>query len=341
MSTKIALITGITGQDGSYLAEFLLSKGYDVHGITRRTSTTNLQRITHILTDITIHDGDISDISSLMHILTIVKPMEIYNLAAQSHVHTSFTNPIVTANVNAIGVLNLLEAARKTLLVGSFKIYQASTSEMFGKVVESPQSEHTPFYPRSPYGVSKLMAHWSIINYREAYDIFACNGILFNHESPRRGTNFVTRKISMAAAAISKGKQKELFLGNLDSKRDWGHARDYVECMWMMLNNDKPEDFIIATGETTTVREFVKLVFKVVNIPIIFEGDGVDEVGLNANTGDVVIRIDSQFMRPSEVDVLIGDPTNAITTLKWNPRKTSLDELVREMVQNDLDIIDI
>ena len=267
-TNKIALITGITGQDGSYLAEFLLGMDYEVHGVKRQTSTSSDSRLKHILDNITVHNGDMTDLSSLLNVINVVKPTEIYNLAAQSHVQVSFSSPLCTAKINGLGALNLLEAVRISNIASTCRIYQASTSEMFGRVVEVPQSEHTPFYPRSPYGVSKVMAYWGVVNYREAYNLFACNGILFNHESPRRGDNFVTRKITKAVAAIKHGVQGVLYLGNLDAERDWGHARDYVECMWLMLQQPTPEDFVIATGETTTVREFVRKAFKCIGITL-------------------------------------------------------------------------
>jgi len=344
---KTALITGTTGQDGSFLAELLLSKGYQVHGMLRNNSTLNTQRIAHLLSDqytadnfqggkFTLHYGDMTDACSMVSIIDKVKPDEIYNLAALSQVKISFDNPAYTAEVNALGVLRMLEAVRVLGLENHTRIYQASTSELFGKVQEVPQTEKTPFYPRSPYGVAKLFAYWTIKNHREAYNMFACNGILFNHESERRGLNFVTRKITMAAARISQGKQDCLFLGNLDAQRDWGYAKDYVECMWLMLQHNVADDFIIATGEMHTVREFVSLAFEHVGIKIIWEGSGVNEKGIDQKTGQTLIQVDPAFFRPAEVEQLLGNPTKAKEVLKWNPTKTSFKALVKLMIENDL-----
>ena len=345
---KKALITGITGQDGSYLAEFLLDKGYEVHGILRRSSSFNTGRIEHLYIDNYIEDmhneknfylhyGDITDSTNVIALIQKIQPDEIYNLAAQSHVKVSFEIPEYTANVDALGTLRILEAVH--LLGLDTKIYQASTSELYGLVQEVPQSETTPFYPRSPYGVAKLYGFWITKNYREAYDIFASNGILFNHESPRRGETFVTRKITLAAARIKLGKQKKLYLGNLNAKRDWGHAKDYVECMWLILQNDKPDDFVIATGEMHTVREFCELAFKEVDIEIRWEGEGIGEKGIDNKTGEVLIEVDPQYFRPTEVDQLLGDPTKATKELGWNPTKTPFETLVKEMVREDLELV--
>lgn len=345
---KKALITGITGQDGSYLAEFLLDKGYEVHGILRRSSSFNTGRIEHLYIDNYIEDmhneknfylhyGDITDSTNVIALIQKIQPDEIYNLAAQSHVKVSFEIPEYTANVDALGTLRILEAVH--LLGLDTKIYQASTSELYGLVQEVPQSETTPFYPRSPYGVAKLYGFWITKNYREAYNIFASNGILFNHESPRRGETFVTRKITLAASRIKLGKQKKLYLGNLNAKRDWGHAKDYVECMWLILQNDKPDDFVIATGEMHTVREFCELAFKEVGIDIRWEGKGIDEKGIDNATGDVLIEVDPQYFRPTEVDQLLGDPTKATKELGWNPTKTPFETLVKEMVHEDLELV--
>ena len=333
------MITGITGQDGSYLAEFLLNKGYEVHGIMRRSSSFNTGRIEHLYIDEFIEDmhneknfylhyGDMTDSTNIIALIQKIKPNEIYNLAAQSHVKVSFETPEYTANVDALGTLRILEAVH--LLGLDTKIYQASTSELYGLVQEVPQSEKTPFYPRSPYGVAKLYGFWITKNYREAYDIFASNGILFNHESPRRGETFVTRKITLAAARIKLGKQKKLYLGNLNAKRDWGHAKDYVECMWLILQNDQPDDFVIATGEMHTVREFCELAFKEVGINIRWEGEGIDEKGIDEKTNQVLIEVDPQYFRPTEVDQLLGDPTKAIEKLGWNPTQTPFKTLVKE-----------
>ena len=342
---KKALITGITGQDGSYLAEFLLEKGYEVHGIVRRSSTFNRGRIEHLYLarhikdqkdngGLTLHYGDLTDSSSLMCILQAVQPDEIYNLAAQSHVKVSFEVPEYTAEVDAVGTLRLLEAVRNLGLKA--RIYQASTSELFGKVVEVPQKETTPFYPRSPYGVAKQYGYWITKNYREAYGLFAVNGILFNHESERRGENFVTRKITLGACRIKMGMQDKLYLGNLDARRDWGYAKDYVECMWLMLQHPVPEDFVIATGEYHTVREFCTLAFAEAGITLRWEGSGVEEKGIDTATGKVLVEVDPKFFRPTEVDQLLGDPTKARTLLGWNPRKTTFEELVRLMVRSDM-----
>jgi GDPmannose 4,6-dehydratase len=340
--TKTALITGITGQDGAYLAEFLLNKGYIVHGIKRRSSSFNTERIDHLYRDphernvnFFMHYGDLTDSTNLIRIIQETQPDEIYNLAAQSHVQVSFDTPEYTANSDAVGTLRLLEAIRILGLEKKTKFYQASTSELYGKVQEIPQSETTPFYPRSPYGAAKLYAYWVTVNYREAYSMFACNGILFNHESPIRGETFVTRKITMAVARIKKGLQEKLYLGNLDAKRDWGFAGDYVEAMWLMLQQDEPDDLVIATGETHSVREFVELAFAEVGIEIEWRGEGVDEVGVDAATGDVLIEVDPRYHRPTEVDILIGDPTKAKEKLGWEA-KVGLRELVKMMVEADL-----
>ncbi len=340
--TKTALITGITGQDGAYLAEFLLNKGYIVHGIKRRSSSFNTERIDHLYRDphernvnFFMHYGDLTDSTNLIRIIQETQPDEIYNLAAQSHVQVSFDTPEYTANSDAVGTLRLLEAIRILGLEKKTKFYQASTSELYGKVQEIPQSETTPFYPRSPYGAAKLYVYWVTVNYREAYGMFACNGILFNHESPIRGETFVTRKITMAVARIKKGLQEKLYLGNLDAKRDWGFAGDYVEAMWLMLQQDEPDDFVIATGETHSVREFVELAFAEVGIEIEWRGDGVDEVGVNKGTGDVLIEVDPRYYRPTEVDILIGDPAKAKEKLGWEA-KVGLRELLKMMVEGDM-----
>jgi GDPmannose 4,6-dehydratase len=340
--TKTALITGITGQDGAYLAEFLLNKGYIVHGIKRRSSSFNTERIDHLYRDphernvnFFMHYGDLTDSTNLIRIIQETQPDEIYNLAAQSHVQVSFDTPEYTANSDAVGTLRLLEAIRILGLEKKTKFYQASTSELYGKVQEIPQSETTPFYPRSPYGAAKLYAYWVTVNYREAYDMFACNGILFNHESPIRGETFVTRKITMAVARIKKGLQEKLYLGNLDAKRDWGFAGDYVEAMWLMLQQDEPDDLVIATGETHSVREFVELAFGEVGIEIEWQGEGVDEVGLDAATGDVLVKIDPRYYRPTEVELLLGNPTKAKEKLGWEA-KVELRELVKMMVEGDM-----
>jgi len=347
---KKALITGITGQDGSFLAEFLLEKGYEIHGILRRSSSFNTSRIEHLYLEewikdmskeraINLHYGDMTDSSSLIRIIQTIQPDEIYNLAAQSHVKVSFDVPEYTADTDAVGTLRLLEAVRILGFETKCRIYQASTSELFGLVQEVPQKETTPFYPRSPYGVAKLYAYWITKNYRESYGMFAVNGILFNHESERRGETFVTRKITLAAARIAKGKQDKLFLGNLSSLRDWGYAKDYVECMWLMLQHDTPEDFVIATGEQHSVREFTQLAFKEAGIELRFEGEGVNEKGIDIKTNKVLVEVDEKYFRPAEVETLLGDPTKAKTLLGWNPSSTSFEELVRIMVEHDMKIV--
>lgn len=341
---KKALITGVNGQDGSYLSEFLLNKGYEVHGLIRRSSSFNRDRIEHIYLDDFLHDkksnfelhyGDMTDSSSIIRVIQQVQPDEIYNLAAQSHVQVSFDTPEYTANVDALGTLRILEAVRILGLVEKTKIYQASTSELYGKVQEIPQSETTPFYPRSPYGVAKLYGFWITKNYREAYNLYACNGVLFNHESERRGENFVTRKITLGVAKIAKGKQDTLKLGNLDAKRDWGYAKDYVECMWLMLQQESPKDYVIATGETYTVREFVEKAFNALSINIEWKGTGVDEKGYNKENGKLLVKVDPKYFRPAEVDLLVGNPDKAESELGWNPRTTSLDDLIKIMVEHD------
>ena len=338
MSTKTALITGVTGQDGAYLARLLLKKGYTVHGMKRRASSFNTHRIDDIYTDphdenvnFFMHYGDLTDSSNIMRLIQTIAPDEIYNLAAQSHVQVSFETAEYTANADAFGTLRILEAIRTLKLAEKTRFYQASTSELYGKVQEVPQSETTPFYPRSPYAVAKLYAFWICVNYREAYNMFASNGILFNHESPMRGETFVTQKIAMAVAAIETGKQKTLYLGNLDAKRDWGHAREYVEGMYQILQHDNGDDFVLATGRTETVRRFVELAFAQVDREIVWEGRGVDEVGKDAANGDILVRIDPRYFRPTEVDLLIGDPSKAKKLLDWEA-KIGLEELVREMV---------
>ena len=344
---KVALITGITGQDGSYLAEFLIKKGYEVHGLRRRISIFNTQRIDHLYDDehedvvkMHLHYGDMTDSASITSIINKIKPHEIYNLAAQSHVGVSFEQPEYTANVDGLGTLRILEAVRLLNLEKHTKIYQASTSELYGLVQETPQSETTPFYPRSPYGVAKMYAYWITINYREAFNIYACNGILFNHESPRRGETFVTRKITIGANRIKCGLQECLYMGNLDAKRDWGHARDYVEMQWLMLQQDYPKDYVIATGQQISVREFLNRVFAILDIEIEWKGKGEDEIGIwkNKNSGDntdnVIVRIDKNYFRPTEVESLIGDVTKAKKELGWEP-KVSIDELILEMVESD------
>ncbi|MBA2846982.1 GDPmannose 4,6-dehydratase [Methanococcus maripaludis] len=342
---KKALITGITGQDGSYLAEFLLEKGYEVHGLVRRSSTINTWRINHLYNNpeildkkLFLHYGDLTDITSLTSIIGKIKPDEIYNLAAQSHVKVSFEIPEVTANIDALGTLRILEAVRILGLEKSTKLYQASTSELYGKVLETPQSETTPFYPRSPYGVAKLYGYWIIKNYREAYDIFACNGILFNHESERRGLTFVTRKITVGLAKIKLGLQDVLELGNLDAKRDWGHARDYVKAMYLMLQQEVPEDYVIATGETHSVREFIELAGKHLGMDIYFEGTGVDEVGIDRNNGKIIVKVNKKYFRPTEVDLLLGNPVKAKKELRWEP-KIKFEELVELMVKSDYELL--
>lgn len=347
---KVALITGITGQDGSFLAEFLLEKGYEVHGIIRRSSSFNTGRIEHLYFDewvrdmkqqrsINLHYGDMTDSSSLIRIIQMTQPDEIYNLAAQSHVKVSFDVPEYTAEADATGTLRLLEAVRILGLERKTKIYQASTSELYGLVQEVPQRETTPFYPRSPYGVAKLYGYWITKNYRESYGMFAVNGILFNHESERRGETFVTRKITLAAARIAAGQQDKLYLGNLDALRDWGYARDYVECMWLMLQHDQPEDFVIATGEQHSVREFTERAFAHVGIELRWQGEGVQEQGIDKATGRVLVEVDPKYFRPAEVETLLGDPTKAKTLLGWNPQKTSFEELVRLMVEHDVQYV--
>ncbi|WP_421535682.1 GDP-mannose 4,6-dehydratase [Priestia sp. D3YE.R1] len=344
---KTALITGVTGQDGSYLAELLLEKGYEVHGLIRRSSSYNQERLEDLLTEeaasallnnsnFHLHYGDVTDALNVTRIIGDIQPDEIYNLAAQSHVRVSFDMPGYTLDVDAKGTLNILEAVRILGLTDKTRVYQASTSELYGKVQEVPQKETTPFYPRSPYGVAKIYGFWITKNYRESYNMFAVNGILFNHESERRGETFVTRKITLAASRIAQGKQEKLTLGNLDSLRDWGYAKDYVECMWLILQHDKPEDFVIATGEMHSVREFVQLAFKHTGIEIEWSGEGLDEKGTNKATGEVIVEIDPKFFRPAEVDQLLGDPTKAKTLLNWNPTKTSFEELVRIMVEADM-----
>ncbi len=351
---KKALITGVTGQDGAYLAELLLEKGYEVHGIKRRTSLFNTDRIDHLYQEphvedrnFILHHGDLTDSSSLIRIMEKVRPDEVYNLAAQSHVAVSFEEPEYTANSDALGTLRLLEAIRMLGLVDKTKFYQASTSELFGMVQEIPQTEKTPFYPRSPYAVAKLYAYWIVVNYREAYDIFACNGILFNHESPKRGETFVTRKITRAVSRIALGLQDCLYLGNMDAKRDWGHAKDYVEMQWLMLQQEKPEDFVIASGEQHSVRDFVNVASAELGIRLRWEGQGVDEVGIvdeivassidpKVKVGDTVVKVDPRYFRPTEVETLLGDPRNAKEKLGWTP-KISFKELVEEMVQSDLE----
>lgn len=339
---KTAFITGITGQDGSYLAEFLLEKGYEVYGLFRRGSTNTTQRIADLMQEKAKEDeklhlvyGDMTDSMNLVRLIMEIKPDEIYNLAAQSHVAVSFEEPEYTANADGMGVLRILEAVRIAGLEKTTRIYQASTSELYGKVAEIPQKETTPFHPRSPYGVAKLYGYWITKHYREAYGMYAVNGILFNHESERRGETFVTRKITLAVGNIVNGKQEKLYLGNLNAKRDWGYAKDYVECMWLMLQQEKPEDFVIATGETRTVREFVEKAFEVAGINICWTVEGVNEKGFDAATGKVLVEVSPEFFRPAEVDLLLGDPTKAKTVLGWNPRKTTFEELVRRMVEHD------
>ncbi|MGN1027925.1 MAG: GDP-mannose 4,6-dehydratase [Faecousia sp.] len=332
---KTALITGITGQDGSYLAEFLLEKGYAVHGITRRASISNTARIDHLLGKITLHDGDLTDSSSLIRIIGQVQPDEIYNLAAQSHVQVSFDVPEYSGDVDALGVLRILEACRILGLTKKTRVYQASTSELFGKVEEVPQRETTPFHPYSPYAVAKQYGFWIVKEYREAYGMFAVNGILFNHESERRGENFVTRKITLAAGRIAEGLQDHLELGNMDSLRDWGYAKDYVECMWMMLQHDIPDDFVIATGEQHTVRDFTERAFAANGMQIRWEGTGVDEKGYDARTGKLLVSVNPQWFRPTDVNNLWGDPTKARTVLGWNPQKTPYARLVQIMAEHD------
>ena len=341
---KVAMIIGVTGQDGAYLSEFLLRKGYHVHGIKRRTSLLNTQRVDHLYENVDykgrffLHYGDVTDSSNIIRLIQKIKPDEIYNLSAQSHVQVSFEMPLYTAEVDALGPLRILEAIRILGQEKTIKFYQASTSEMFGLVQEIPQRETTPFYPRSPYGVSKLFGHWITKNYRESYNMFACSGILFNHESPIRGETFVTRKIARAAVRIALGIQQALFLGNLDALRDWGHARDYVEAMWMILQQEQPDDFVIATGENHSVREFVELAFAQVGIAIAWKGEGLEEVGYDSQSGQELVFIDPRYFRPAEVDVLIGDPSKAQKAFGWKP-KTSFKELVKEMIEGEIDIL--
>ncbi len=346
---KVALITGVTGQDGSYLSEFLLEKGYEVHGLKRRSSSFNTSRIDHLYQDphesnpkFILHYGDLTDSTNLINIIQKIKPDEIYNLGAQSHVAVSFESPEYTANSDALGTLRILEAVRILGMTTKTKIYQASTSELYGKVLETPQTELTPFYPRSPYGVAKLYAFWITVNYRESYGMFACNGILFNHESPRRGETFVTRKITRGLARIQHGLESCIYLGNLDAKRDWGHAKDYVTMQWLMLQQEKPEDFVIATGRTETVRKFIEICAKKLGWAgdnegdgIKWEGEGVSEVGKRMDTGEIVIRIDPRYFRPAEVEILLGDSKKALSKLNWAPT-TSLEELIFEMIEHDL-----
>jgi GDPmannose 4,6-dehydratase len=347
---KRALITGITGQDGSYLAEFLLEKGYEVHGIIRRSSSFNTGRIEHLYIEelikdmhakrkIYLHYGDMTDSTSLIRLIREVEPDEIYNLAAQSHVKVSFEVPEYTADTDGIGTLRMLEAIRFLGMERKCRFYQASTSELYGKVVEVPQNENTPFYPRSPYAVAKLYAFWIVKNYREAYNMFAVNGILFNHESERRGETFVTRKITLAASRIAHGMQEKLYLGNLNAKRDWGYAKDYVECMWLMLQHDKPEDFVIATGETHSVREFCTLAFQYTGIDIEWQGVGIMEKGIDKRTGKTIIEVDPKYFRPTEVDLLLGDPSKAKKLLSWNPVRTPFPKLVKLMVESDMKLV--
>jgi len=344
-NNKVALVTGVTGQDGAYLSELLLAKGYEVHGLKRRSSSFNTGRIEHLYQDphegdpkYILHYGDLTDSTNLIRIVQQVQPDEIYNLAAQSHVQVSFETPEYTANADAIGTLRLLEAIRILGLEKKSRIYQASTSEMYGKVQEVPQSETTPFYPRSPYGVAKLYAYWIVVNYREAYGMHASNGILFNHESPLRGETFVTRKITRAAAAIHHGFQDRLYLGNLDARRDWGHAREYVEGMWLMLQQDEPDDYVLATGETTLVRDFVSHAFAQIGIQLDWRGQGVEEKGVDVKSGRTLVEIDPRYFRPTEVELLIGDPSKAKKRLGWT-HKTSWQQLCEEMVREDLIVV--
>lgn len=348
--TKVALITGITGQDGSYLAEFLIDKGYEVHGLLRRSSSFNTGRIEHLYLDewvrdmhrkrlVNLHYADMTDSSSLIRVIQTVQPGEIYNLAAQSHVKVSFDVPEYTAETDAVGTLRLLEAVRILGLEKKTRIYQASTSELYGLVQEVPQKETTPFYPRSPYGVAKLYGYWITKNYRESYGMFAVNGILFNHESERRGETFVTRKITIAVARIAQRMQDKLYLGNLDALRDWGYAKDYVECMWLMLQHNTPEDFVIATGEMHSVRDFCALAFAEAGIQLRWEGKGINEKGIDISTGKTLVEVDPKYFRPAEVEQLLGDPTKAKTLLGWNPRKTSFGELVKLMVKHDMKFV--
>ena len=347
---KTALITGITGQDGSFLAEFLLEKGYEVHGIMRRSSSFNTARIEHLYLDewvrdmkqkrlIELHYGDMTDSSSLIRIIQTVQPDEIYNLAAQSHVKVSFDVPEYTAEADAVGTLRLLEAVRILGLEKKCRIYQASTSELFGKVQEIPQKETTPFYPRSPYGVAKQYGFWITKNYRESYGMFAVNGILFNHESERRGETFVTRKITLAACRIAQGFQDKLYLGNLNALRDWGYAKDYVECMWLLLQHDTPGDFVIATGEYHSVREFTEMAFRAAGLKLTWQGNGIEEKGIETSTGRILVEVDAKYFRPAEVEQLLGDPSKAKRLLGWNPNQTSFEELVNIMVTHDMDFV--
>ena len=346
MKNKVALVTGVTGQDGAYLTEFLLNKGYEVHGIKRRSSMFNTGRIDHLYKDtheedvkFFMHYGDTTDSTNLIRIISKVQPDEIYNLAAQSHVKVSFETPEYTANADALGTLRILEAIRILGLEKKTKFYQASTSELYGKVQEVPQTETTPFYPRSPYGVAKLYGFWIVKNYREAYDLYACNGILFNHESPLRGETFVTRKITRAVSRIKLGLQEKLYLGNLNAQRDWGHAKDYVEGMWLMLQQEKPEDYVLATGVTTSVRGFVNMACKEVGIDIKWEGENENEKGIDVRTGKTLIEVDPNYYRPTEVDLLIGDASKAKEDLGWEP-KIQLQELVKEMITKDLELFE-
>lgn len=344
---KKALITGVTGQDGSFLAELLLSKGYAVHGVIRRSSSFNRGRIEHLYLDsylrdnkfhgnFFIHYGDMTDSSNIIRLIKEIQPDEIYNLAAQSHVKVSFEMPEYTADVDAVGTLRLMEAVRLLGMENKTKIYHASTSELYGKVQEIPQTETTPFYPRSPYGVAKLYAYWIVKNYREAYNFHASNGILFNHESERRGESFVTRKITLAVAAIHKGLKDKISLGNLNSLRDWGYAKDYVECMWLMLQQPEPDDYVVATGEMHSVKEFATLAFKMIDIDIVWEGEGVNEVGINRKTNKILVDVDPRYFRPAEVELLIGNPEKAAKKLGWNPRTTSFEKLIEIMMIHDL-----
>ncbi|MDR3515817.1 MAG: GDP-mannose 4,6-dehydratase [Azospirillaceae bacterium] len=346
MTQKVALITGITGQDGAYLAELLLNKGYIVHGVKRRSSSFNSARIDHLYKDLheadnrlLLHYGDLTDATNLIRIVEEAQPTEIYNLAAQSHVQVSFETPEYTANADGIGTLRLLEAIRILRMADRVRFYQASTSELYGKVQETPQRETTPFYPRSPYAAAKLYAYWITINYREAYGMHASNGILFNHEGPTRGETFVTRKITRAVAAIELGRQKSLYLGNIDAKRDWGHARDFVEGMWRILQQDRPDDYVLATGETHSVREFVELAFGHIGRTILWQGSGVDEKGIDSRTGAVLVEIDPRYFRPTEVDLLLGDPSKAHRVLGWH-HQTTFGQMVREMVNSDLALVE-
>ncbi len=346
---KVALITGITGQDGSYLAEFLMEKGYEVHGIIRRSSSFNTSRIEHLYLDdlirdirnkkIQLHYGDLTDSTNLIRLIKEIQPDEIYNLAAQSHVKVSFEVPEYTADTDGVGTLRILEAIRLLGLEQKTRFYQASTSELYGKVAEIPQRETTPFHPRSPYGVAKLYGYWIVRNYRDSYNMHASNGILFNHESPRRGETFVTRKITLAVARIKAGLQDKLYLGNLNARRDWGFAKDYVECMWLMLQNKTPDDFVIATGEMHTVREFASLAFAEAGFEIEWRGEGIFEQGIDSNSGKVLVEVDPKYFRPAEVDLLLGDPSKARNELGWNPRQTSFEELVQMMARSDLDLV--